>query len=280
MSFVRKTRPQRSPRLLQVLAVILGSLVLFLAGVGAISSGYQLLFSDRVFPGIWMAGIDLSSLTPEQASAALNQKITYPRSGKIVFRDGDHAWTATPAELGMALDAGASVQRAFGLGRQGGLLENMASQLNAWQGGLKLGPVILFDARVAQGYLQNIASPINQPVVEADLKLNSTEISYTPGQTGRLVSVDKTLAALIEQLKTFQDGEIPLDIEEEAPVILDAAVQADSLRRAIPGHGRSTLLSWRGCCPLGVYRTTAAGNTRSRLIRKPSMRTWLISPHK
>ncbi len=233
MSFVRKTRPKRSPRLLQVLAAILGSLVLFLAGVGAISSGYQLLFSDRVFPGIWMAGIDLSSLTPEQASAELSQKITYPRIGKIVFRDGNHAWTATPAELGMAMDDGASVQRAYDLGRQGGLLENMASQLNAWQGGLKLEPVILFDARVAQGYLQNIASQINQPVVEADLKLNGTEISYTPGQNGRIFIVDKTLAALIEQLKTFQDGEITLDIEQEAPVILDAAGQADSLRRAL-----------------------------------------------
>jgi hypothetical protein len=134
MSFVRKTRPKRSPRLLQILAAILGSLVLFLAGIGAISSGYQLLFSDRVFPGIWMAGIDLSSLTPEQVLAALNQKITYPRSGKIVFRDGDRSWMATPAELGMVLDAGASVQRAYYLGRQGSLLENLASQLNAWQG--------------------------------------------------------------------------------------------------------------------------------------------------
>jgi vancomycin resistance protein YoaR len=233
MSFVRKTRPKRSPRLLQILAAILGSLVLFLAGIGAISSGYQLLFSDRVFPGIWMAGIDLSSLTPEQVLAALNQKITYPRSGKIVFRDGDRSWMATPAELGMVLDAGASVQRAYYLGRQGSLLENLASQLNAWQGGLELEPVILFDARIAQGYLQNIASQINQPVVEANLQLNSTEISYTPGQTGRLLNIDKTLAALIEQLKTFQDGEIPLDVEEEAPVILDAASQADTLRQAL-----------------------------------------------
>ena len=157
-----------------------------------------------------MAGVDLSSLTPEQASATLNQHLTYPKSGRIVFRDGDHVWVATPAELGMVFDAGTSVQRAYGLGRQGGLLANMASQLNAWQGGLELAPVIIFDGRVAHGYLQNIAAQMDQPVVEADLQLNGTEVIYTPGQIGRLLNVDKTLATLLEQLKTFQDGEIPL----------------------------------------------------------------------
>jgi len=68
--------PFRRPSLiLQVLAAILGGLVLFVVGMGAISSGYQLVFTDRVLPGVMMAGVDLSSLTPEQASAALNQHL-------------------------------------------------------------------------------------------------------------------------------------------------------------------------------------------------------------
>ncbi len=44
-------KPSRSPILLQILAAFFGSLVLFLFAIGAISSGYQLLFSGRVFPG-------------------------------------------------------------------------------------------------------------------------------------------------------------------------------------------------------------------------------------
>ena len=148
-----------------------------------------------------MAGVDLSSLTPEQASEALNQHLTYPKNGKIVFRDGDAVWVATPADLGMVFDAGTSVQRAYGLGRQGGLLTNMATQLNAWQGGLYLGPVIIFDGRVAHDYLENIATKIDRPMVEADLHLNGTEVVYTPGQIGRLLNVDQTLANLLAQLK-------------------------------------------------------------------------------
>ncbi|MGA2489709.1 MAG: VanW family protein [Anaerolineales bacterium] len=208
-------------------------MVLFLLGAGAISSGYQLLFEDRVFPGISMAGVDLSSLTPEQASSTLSQHIAYPTSGRIVFRDGEHIWVATPAELGMVFDAGTSVQRAYGLGRQGGLLDNMATQLNVWQVGLDLPPVIIFDARVAHRYLQNIATQVEQPVIETDLHLNGTEVIYEPGQVGRLVNVDKTLVALLAQLETFRDGEIPLAIEEQAPAILDASSQAETLHKAL-----------------------------------------------
>ena len=233
MSFVSVPRPQRSPLLLQILAAFVGGLVLFLLAVGLVSGGYQLIFSGRVFPGVWMAGVDLSSLTPEQVSTALSQRLTYPTSGQIVFRDGNLAWVATPAELGMVFDAGSSVQRAYGLGRQGGLLTNLAGQLNAWQGGLDLAPIIIFDARVAHGYLQNIAAQIDQPVVEADLHLNGTEVVYTPGQAGRLLNVDATLANLVAQLNSFRDGEVPLIIEEQTPAVLDASSQAETLRQAL-----------------------------------------------
>jgi len=233
MSFISVSRPRRPSLFLQVLAAIIGGLVLFVVGAGAISSGYQLLFSNRVFPGIMMAGVDLSSLTPEQASVTLSQHLTYPRTGKIVFRAGDSVWVASPADLGMVFDAGTSVQRAYGLGRQGGLLTNMATEINAWQGGLYIGPVILFDARVAHAYLENIANQIDRPVVEADLHLNGTQVVYSPGQTGRLLNVDQTLANLLVQLKTFQDGDLPLVIEEHAPAIMDASAQAESLRQAL-----------------------------------------------
>jgi vancomycin resistance protein YoaR len=233
MSSIGVSQSNRPPLLLQFLAAIIGGVVLFVVGAGAISSGYQILFSDRIFPGIMMAGVDLSSLTTQQASDALSQHLSYPKSGKIVFRDGNAIWEASPADLGMVFDAGTSVQRAFDLGRQSGLLANMTTQLNAWQGGLYLGPVIIFDARVGQNYLENIAAQINRPLVEADLHLDGTEVVYTPGQIGRLVNVDQTLANLLAQLKTFRDGEIPLVIEEHAPMVMDASAQAESLRQAL-----------------------------------------------
>jgi vancomycin resistance protein YoaR len=234
MSFVVvPPKPKRPPVLLQVVVAFAAGLVLFLLGAGLITGGYRTLFSGRIFPGVSMAGVDLSSLTPEQASAALSQRLTYPTVGRVVFRYGDQVWVATPAELGMVFDAGNSIQRAYGLGRQGGLLASLAGQLNAWQGGLQLAPVIIFDERVAHGYLQNIAAQIDQPIVETDLHLDGTEVIYTHGQAGRLLNVDDTLTSLLAQLGAFRDGEVQLVITEQSPAVLDASAQAEILRRAL-----------------------------------------------
>jgi vancomycin resistance protein YoaR len=233
MTFVSIPRPPRSPVPFQILTALVGGLLLFLLTVGVISGGYQLLYAGRVFPGVSMAGLDLTSMTPEQATAAINQRITFPAGGRIVFSDGDRVWVATPAELGMVFDAGASIQRAYAVGRQGGLLSNLAGQLNAWQGGLYLKPVIVFNENTAYQYLQAIATRIDQPAVETDLHLNGTEVLYTQGQIGRLLNVDATLASLMTQLLSFQDGEVPLVIEEQVPLVPDASAQAETLRQAL-----------------------------------------------
>ena len=233
MSFVSVPRPQRSPVPIQILAALIGGLLLFLLAIGLITGSYQLLYTGRVFPGITLAGVDLTNLTPEQATTALSQHLTYPTSGQVVFRDEDRLWVATPAELGLVLDTGSSIQRAYNVGRQGGLLTDLAGQLNAWQGGLALKPVIVFDERVARGYLQNIAAQIDQSGIETDLHLNGTEVVYTQGQTGRLLNVDATLASLLTQLSALRDGEVQLVLDQQSAVVLDASAQAETLRQIL-----------------------------------------------
>jgi len=77
---------------------------------------------------------------------------------------------ATPAELGMVFDPTASAKTAYGLGRSGGLFGALAGQIKAGGFGVQIPPVIIFDQRVAFQYLGQIASQINQPVVEAGLR--------------------------------------------------------------------------------------------------------------
>jgi vancomycin resistance protein YoaR len=234
MSFVAIPRTPKKPSVfLQAAAASLGGVVLFLLLAMLFTGGYDLLFTQRIFPGISMAGVDLSSMTQAQAEQALNQRLTFPSTGRIVLKYGSQIWLVKPSELGMVFDASLSVQHAYNLGRKGGPLSGLANQLNAWQGGLELSPVIVLDERVAYGFLQNIARQIDQPMVEADLHLEGTQVSYAAGQTGRLLNVDKTMDLIVPLLHSFKDGEVDLSVEEQAPLITDASVQADGLRAAL-----------------------------------------------
>jgi len=225
--------PRQANLFPQILAALLGGLLLFFLSIAAVTSGYQLYYSGLIFPGVSVAGVDISGLAPEEAALRLNQSLTYPYAGQILFREGDKVWLAAPAQLGMVFDVGASVQSAYRVGRSGGLFGSLAAQVNAWQGGVDISPVILFDQRVAYDYLQSIAAQIDKPVVEASLTIQGTQVSDTPGQVGRLLDVDATLLDLTAQLQSFRDGEAPLAIADQAPQILDASAEAAAARQML-----------------------------------------------
>jgi vancomycin resistance protein YoaR len=229
MSYVNIPRPQRPPLTLQVLTALVGGVLVFVAFTGFLSGGVRLFFAGHILPGVSVAGVDLSNQDLEEAGESLRQKLTYPQNGTIVFRYQDEVWVTHPYELGLVFDVGASVDEAYGAGR-GELLEGFSEQLSIFTGGWQLAPVIVFDERVAHGYLQNMGLEINRPVREAVLTLTGGEVQYTPGQIGRTLDVDETLKLLKTQLNKFADGEVPLIINEIPPDILDASTEAEALR--------------------------------------------------
>ncbi len=229
----------------QILAALIGGLILFVSITLTWTLGYQLLYAGRIFPGVSVAGVDVSGLSINDAALKLSQTLSFPNTGKILFRASDKAWVVSPAELGMVFDPSASAVAAYKFGRSAGLFTALAGQVNAHGLGTDVAPVIIFDQRVAYTYLQNIGSQVNQPVVEANLRLEGTNVVAQVGQVGRLLNLDATLIYLGAQLQSFRDGEVPLVIQEAAPRLLDVSSQADAARRIISQPLTITLPNFR-----------------------------------
>ena len=225
--------PQRNPLLPQILAALVSGFALFLGVLLMWTVGFQLIYAGRIFPGVSVAGVDLSGLSPSDAAVKLSQALSYPYTGKIVLRDGGKVWVVTPAQMGMAFDASTSAQAAYKLGRSGGLFASLDGQLRARSSGADVPPVILFDQRVAYQYLQSLATEIDKPVMEASLKVEGTNVNAVPGQVGRSLDVEGTLVFLSAQMQTFRDGEVPLVIREQTPEIMDVSAQAEIARRVL-----------------------------------------------
>jgi vancomycin resistance protein YoaR len=172
-------------------------------------------------------------MNPSDAAVKLNQALSFSTTGKILFRDGEKAWIATPAELGMVFDPSSSAVTAYKLGRSGGLFGALSGQIRAGGAGVSVPPVIVFDERVAHHYLTQISTQVNQPLMEASLKLEGTNVVTQPGQVGRELKIDATMVYLAGQLQTFSDGEVPLVVQELQPQLLDVSAQADTARQIL-----------------------------------------------
>ena len=106
---------------LQALLALGIGIGLFLSLLVLLVTSYSATHAGQIYPGVSVAGIDLSGLNPEQAQQVLAEKITYPELGKIVFQDQSQVWVAKPAELGLYIDVQNTAQAAYQSGRSGSL---------------------------------------------------------------------------------------------------------------------------------------------------------------
>jgi hypothetical protein len=106
----------------QIIVAMLGGLIIFTCLLLAVAIGYNVAYSGQIFPGVSVAGVNLSGLTPEEGAALLATRLNYPQRGRILFTDGEKYWEATPAQLGFFLDPQTTAMAAFHQGRNGSLV--------------------------------------------------------------------------------------------------------------------------------------------------------------
>jgi vancomycin resistance protein YoaR len=230
----RQSYSSPSPALFsQAFFALAAGVALFFLLVVAFGVGYDFWYAGRIYPGVSVAGVELSGLPPQQAANLLAQRLTYSETGKIVFKDKDKLWVATPLQVGLFLDAQNSAMQAYRYGRQGDPLTRWFSQLHAWYAGSNMPPQLVYDERMAQDYLEKIAAQVDRPTVEASLTVNGTNVVVNPGQVGHTLDVQATLKPLQAQLTSLTDGVLPVVSYETPPAILDVSQQAELARKIL-----------------------------------------------
>ncbi len=227
-TFAKQQKPKQDG--ISIPGMLLGLGITLLVGMLLVSTIYMLGSANRVLTGVAVNGIDLSGKTLDEASSILSSQMAYSASGKIILTDGESSWLATPAELGLFIDARTSAQKALETGRTLNPIANLIGSLRARYAGYNLAPTVYLDKNTAQQFLVNISAEIDRPVVEAGININGIEVSTNPSQVGRTLDIEGTLKVLSVQLQTLQDGVVPLIIRETPPQLVDAAPLADAAR--------------------------------------------------
>lgn len=212
---------------LQIIIALCLGVVLFGLFAGIYLVSYEVNHRDTIFPGVNMSGVDLSGLTIDEAAQVIHEQLSYPSKGRLLVTDQEQNWLYTPQQVGLNIDPLASAKKAFEVGRSKGLLTSIRNQIQARQNSVSISPVIIYDQRIAYRALQNIANQVNQPVIEASVAVNGTQVNAIPGQIGIQVEIPKSMTMLEQPLLALQDGIVPLVIGKTNPQIMDAGPAAE-----------------------------------------------------
>ena len=211
-----------SPRAL----LITGCLGLLLSGLLLLAAAGLLFYhSNLIFPGVRVLGMHVGLQTTAEAAAALQAR--WDRQVLALEDGAGGRWPVGPAELGMMLDARATAQAAYRLGRTP---ESLAALAGA---GFEAAPVWGFDPAVAEARLDGLAGQIERAPVNAGVRVVGGQAQTTPPVDGRTLDVSATLNQLsANPAAALQDGRLFLVTRPVAPAIGDVrGLAAEAQRR-------------------------------------------------
>lgn len=224
-----KAKPRRKPRrrvpmwALGLVGVIVMSTCAALTLAGGIVFG-----AGRVPLGVSSMGVNLSLMSRGEAANALNRA-----ADTLTLYDDGQQWTRSAAELGILLDAQATIDDAL----QAGWLS----------GGVSIPPTVSVNTDTLRRALESVADEVTSPAQDATLAFNNGQFSAVAPQFGRALDVDATVRAVSENpADMLRRGVIVLAVRDVPPAITDAAPLVNEAQRLLAGT-----LNIRAYDPLG-----------------------------
>lgn len=231
------TVSEKTPNLLiwasRILAMLFTSVAVALAGIVLFILSARALNIQRALPGVSVQGVRLGGMNADQIVERVSTLYEYPETGSLVLTDGDLAWMVQPRELGVQIDTEAMAEEALSVGRRGSLLDRIEEQIDTWYRGYPITPLVRLDSIVGAHYISGIAAEIDLPMVESAITVQGTEVTAVPGQIGREVDIEATLADLSDPIASMHDAIVPLVIEETVPAVPDPSETAEQARQML-----------------------------------------------
>ena len=192
--------------------LILWLCVAILAGVGSFGA-WQFWHTDRIFSGVRVAGVPVGGETRAVALLRLHTELTpYPLAPIFLEHDG-RRWALGTRSLAPQPDLEDAVNRAYLIGRRGGLVERVRIQWRALGGRLSVSPQITINEGIVRQVVGNAAAEVRRPSRSA-VEIGGLSL---PPQEGLDVDIAATAQLIMAQAASGGSGTVPLQTVSTAP---------------------------------------------------------------
>lgn len=195
------------------------------------------LYYNKVHAGVSVAGVSLSGMTREEATAALNEVVAEAQSNPVDLVSTSKTWTVMPEELGTNFDVRGAVSQAMAVSREGNFFTDLGRRLKLYSSSVDIPLAGQVDTAKVDMLLAKIAKELDVVPVNAALAIEGTEIKVIEGKNGQVVdqeSLAEDLSAVLLSLH-FTDIEIPMVVKEPDVRADDHAQALETARTMISG---------------------------------------------
>lgn len=188
--------------------------------------GFELVYANRILPGVTADGVQVGGMTKAAAMAAIEQ------SGQRYDKDSLRlAYSGTSvnvpiASLGMNYNSVQTAQIALDFGHSGSPLSQLHGQLRSLLG--RSTPVVAYsysDAALAN-YIGQTVNAVNTSVANASLGVAGSQISVVPAQQGQRLDIGLVTQQITDRLGTMSTAAVVATPYALAPAVTTASLTA------------------------------------------------------
>lgn len=189
----------------------------------------QKVYADRIYPGVTLAGIDLSGKTLEEAEAAVGNLLdSLGQTTVPITIDGGESFAPTLLDLGVNFDKDTVLSSLFAIGHASNLWEGVVATARSLAGGQPVTLPASFDTKVLEGYVDKTTAALAKKAENATLKVTNGVVEITPGKIGEEADPEYLSAAITKNLEHLHIvrgkiifDPIRLEIARSQPDIMD-----------------------------------------------------------
>lgn len=164
--------------------------------------------NQRIYPNIWVLGRNIGGLSADEATQALQSE--WMQNIRIELVDGSRTWVTTPTELGLRLDAVATVESAQAAG-MGGI-----------PFGYEIEPILTVDTLRAQNTLLDFEATVRIQPYNAGFRWVDDQVVGVSGSPGRFLDVAQTMEFLdTNMISVVKTRQLPLIMTIVEPATSD-----------------------------------------------------------
>jgi vancomycin resistance protein YoaR len=213
----RRVRPA-----VRYIGFILLALLLLVLGSGValtiVTNGF--VHSGAIAHNVYIETVPVGGLTVADAATALERDWVsrLPRAVTLEYPGG--SLDLERADLGAQLQVDRAAADAYRIGREGGLLPRIATQLRLRRTPQHVPVPCVVDDEALDAALTEVAAKVNKPPKNAEVTVGGDdEVEVTPHQVGLTVDLEKSRAALLESLKRTDTRTARLVVNERVPAV-------------------------------------------------------------
>lgn len=216
-------RHKRARSVVVVVAIALGIVLLALGGVSYAAYRYDRASSDRILPGVTVAGIDVGGMARVEAIQAVQRSVQERLSQPLTIRVAEGSWKTTPAELGRSADVGAAVDQALQASDSVGFITRVWHRLREEPVDISIDVSFRDAGSGVAALVSSIADDVAQMPRDASVAVVDGEVTFVHSRPGRAVGTNvatKRLQAALEEGATS----VRLPVKTVKPKVPDAKI--------------------------------------------------------